>query len=156
MKRPSDKNIHLAVKVIMTAIFLWSGFFWSGVTMLNFFINNTEYSYLSVQFLAGSLILLLSLLLCWFRFYILQIIPCVIGLIVFLRPAREMIDHAAETGILFKPTFELRYLPIIGFAILSAALLMVRIWELAAAHIERQDEFNNRPTESVLDKHREE
>lgn len=138
----------------MTAIFAWSGLFWSGVTILQFFINNTTYKYLAASFLAGSVILLAGLILAWARFYILQAVACVIGLIVYLNPAREMIDHAAETGVIFKPTFEQRYLPMVGFAILSLVLFVIRVWTAVSARIERQEEYNNRPAESILEKRR--
>lgn len=139
----------------MTVLYLWSGFFWAGVTALNFYINDLSNVHLAHRFVAGSIILLAALVLAWLRFYILQIIPCIIGLIVFLTPAREMIDRAAETGVLFKPTFELRYLPIIAFAIFSLILFILRIWGIASAKAERRSEYDNSPSESVLDKHHE-
>lgn len=156
MKRPEDKKIHTVVKIIMTAIFLWSGFFWSGVSIYNFYSLNPEYSHLSSQFLIGSLVLLLALILCWLRLYILQLIPCVIGLIVFLRPAKEMIDHVLGTGVYFKPTFEQRYLPMIGFGVLSLVLFITRVWTLFSSRLEKREEFNNRPTESILEKRHDE
>lgn len=156
MKRPSDTKAHIFIKAVMTAIFLWSGFFWSGVTIVNFALLNTEYSHLAYQFVAGSLLLLFALVLCWLRLYILQIIPCAVGLAVFLTPTREMIAHVEGSGAVFKPSFELRYLPVIGFAILAAALCIIRIWQIISDRAEKKNEYNNRPTESILDKHREE
>ncbi len=155
-RRPIDKAPHIVVKLAMTAIFLWSGFFWSGVTVLNFYINDLSNVRLANLFLAGSAILLAALLLCWFRLYIVQMIFTVAGLAVYLIPSAEMVNRAARTGVPFKPTFEQRYLPVIGFAILALVLFIIRIWQLAAARIERRQEFDNRPTESVLEKHREE
>ena len=156
MKRPNDKKIHTAVKVIMTALFLWSGLFWSGVAILQFFINDTSNAHLASKFLLGDAILLLGLVLVWLRIYILQFLPCLVGMIIYLAPAREMIDHAANTGVIFKPTFEQRYLPIIGFAILSLVLFILRVYEVVSAKIEKQEEFNNRPAESVLEKRHDE
>lgn len=151
MKRPNDKKIHTAVKVLMTALFAWSGF-WSGMATLQFFINNTAHIDLAKGFLLGTLILLAGLLLAWFRLYILQAVVCAVGLIAFLKPAREMIDHAAETGVLYKPTFEQRYMPIIGFSIMSLVLLILRIYAVVSAKMERQEELDNRPAQSILEK----
>ena len=156
VKRPEDKKLHLIAKMIMTAIFLWSGFFWSGATIINFYMLKPEYSHLSPQFLAGSLVTLLALILCWLRFYILQIFPCAIGLILYLRPVKEMMDHVAGRGVYFKPTFEQRYLPMIGFAILSVALFIIRLWQIFSAKAERRSEFDNSPAESILEKRRDE
>lgn len=152
MKRPTDKKIHTYIKVLMTAIFLWSGLIWSGMAILQFFINDTSNAHLASKFLLGDVILLAGLILAWARVYILQLIPCLVGLIIYLQPAREMIDHAAETGKLFKPTFEQRYLPIIGFAILSFVLFILRVYAVVSSRIEKQEEFNNLPAESVLEK----
>ena len=152
MKRPIDNKIHIAVKVLMTAIFLWSGLFWSGVAILQFFINDTSNAHLAASFLWGDVILLAGLILAWARVYILQLIPCLVGLIVYLQPAREMIDHAADTGVLFKPTFEQRYMPMIGFAILSLVLFILRVYSVVSSRIEKQEEFNNLPAESILEK----
>ena len=121
MKRPTDKPIHIVAKSAMTAVYLWSGFFWSGVAILNFWLNDPSDSHLSVGFLAGSLILLASLILCWLRLYILQIIPCIAGLAVYLKPAREMMDKAARLGD--------------GnvFAIGNAPTALIRLYELITA-----------------------
>lgn len=154
IERPLDKTFHLIIKWLMTAIFAWSGVIWSGMTVLQFSINSPEHSNLAWGFLAGSLILLLCLILCWVRLYILQIVPCVVGLIVYLDPAKEMIDHAEQTGVLFKPTFEQRYLPMLAFAILALALFVARILRIAADRAQREEEYNNRPSESILDKHK--
>lgn len=156
IKRPEDKPIHIVLKVAMTVIFLWSGFFWSGVTVLQFFINNQEHRNLAIEFFTASVILFFGLLLSWLRLYIVQFIPSIIGFIAFLNPAREMIDHAAETGVIFKPSFELRYLPVIGFAILSLVLLILRVGSIVSEKSRVTEEYNNRPSESILDKHREE
>lgn len=143
------------IKILMTLIFLWSGFFWSGVTVYNYYVLNPEYPHLATEFLIGSLILALGLVLCWLRFYIIQFIPTAIGLLVFLIPTREMIEHVKNSGVYFTPTFEVRYLPMVGFAILSFVLFIVRIWQIAAKRIQEREEYNNRPTESVLDRHKE-
>ena len=156
MKRPNDNKIHIAVKVLMTAIFAWSGLLWGGVTTLHIILNDNSNSHLIPGFLAGSLILLAGLILAWTRMYILQLLPCIIGLIIYLKPAREMIDHAADIGVVFKPTFEQRYLPIIGFAILSLVLFILRVYTVVSARIEKQEEFNNLPTESILEKRHDE
>ena len=62
-----EHKIYLFAKLLMTLIFLWSGFFWSGVTVLNFYINMTFDSHLATLFLIGSILLLVSLILCWFN-----------------------------------------------------------------------------------------
>ena len=156
MKRPSDNAATIIAKILMTAIYLWSGFFWSGVTVYNFLVLNTEYSYLAGGFIAGSALLFASLLLCWFRLYIVQLFPAIAGIIVFISPAREMIGHVSGSGVYFTPSFEARYLPVVLFGILSAALVIGRVWQIFAKRAEERSRFNDLPSESILEKHREE
>lgn len=155
MKRPIDKPMHTVVKTVMTAIYLWSGFFWCGITMLFFLLERSDVSDsagLAVKMFIGSALILASLIMCWFRLYIIQILPCVAGLAVFLQPVREMMNHVANSSVVFTPSFELRYLPMVGYAILSLALLIIRIWNIAAAKAEIREEYNNRPSESIFGK----
>lgn len=154
-KRPADAGVQTFAKIVMTLIFLWSGFFWSGVTIYNYYRLNPEYSYLSTEFLIGSSVILAGLILCWLRLYILQLPVTAVGFIVFLAPVREMIEHVKGTGVYFSPTFEVRYLPIIGLMILSAALFIGRIWQVFSKRSAEREEYNNRPSESILDKHHE-
>lgn len=100
----------------------------------------------------GSVVLLISLILSWLRLYIIQIIPAITGLILFLNPVREMMDHVANSGAVFKPGFEVRYLPAVVFGILSLCLIIVRLWGIHSAKIERLEEYNSRPSASILDK----
>lgn len=159
MQRPIDKPIHTFTKVIMTAIWLWSCFFWCGITMLYFLLERADVAdsrAIAVKMFAGSVILLAALILSWLRLYIIQIVPSVAGLIVFLNPVREMMDHVANTGAVFKPGFEVRYLPTAAFAILSLCLLIVRLWGIHTAKAARLEEYNSSPAASILDKRNDE
>lgn len=153
MKRPEDIKIYIAVKAAMTLVFLWSGVFWSGITALNFFINTPEYKKTGAWLLLGSGVILCGLILCWLRLYALQFIFCAAGFAVYIVPVKEMFDHVEGTGAYFKPSFELRYLPMIAVLILSAALFIIRIWLFFARRSEKKNEFYNSPSESILDKH---
>lgn len=154
-ERSQDKVYHTVLKVIMTAAFLWSGFFWSGVTVIWCFIDVTgTHMNLAYEFLTGSAVLLIALVLCWLRLYLIQIIPAIAGIILFLNPAREMIDHAASTGVVFKPTFEQRFMPAAGFAAISLIFFIIKIVEIMGERMAKKEEYNNRPAESILDKHK--
>ena len=149
--RDKEPVIMLIAKSAMIILFLWSGFFWSGVTIINFYMYNTEYSYLATQFLIGSSFLLVSLILCLLRKYILQFVFCVMGLIPYLMGAGEMMGVAETTGVVFNPSFELRHLPILVFVFISLLFAMMKIWQNTTKKIERRNEFDNSPTKSILD-----
>lgn len=147
----SEPILMLVAKSAMLILFAWSGFFWSGVSIYNFYRLDPEYSYIATRFLIGSVCLLISLNLCFFRKYIVQFPFMAAGLIPFLMASTEMIDVAVKTGVEYTPSFELRYMPIIAFAILSTALTMAKIWQIIAKRAEEKNQFNNSPTKSILD-----
>ncbi len=149
----NDKEpiIMLVAKSAMIILFAWSGFFWSGVTIINFYAFDPAYSYLATEFLIGSVFFLLSLILCHLKKYILQFVFCAAGLIPYLIAVNEMMDVAEKTGVVFKPSFELRYLPIFIFAFISLIFAMMKIWQNTLKRIEIRNEFDNRPTKSILD-----
>lgn len=141
----------LIAKSAMLILFAWSGFFWSGVSIYNFYKLDPEYSYIATRFLIGSVLLLVSLNLCFFRKYILQFAFTFAGAIPFLMAATEMIEVAVKTEVEYTPSFELRYLPIIAFVIISFCLAMVKTWQNIAKRTEERNKFDNSPTKSILD-----
>lgn len=143
--------IVLIAKSAMLILYLWSGFFWSGVTIINFYINDPEYSYISTWMLIGSILLMLSLVFSFKRRYILSLPFMAVGTFVFLNPVSDMIDIATQTGVEFTPSFELRYIPIVAFSIISLALSMYGIWKKESKKIEERNKFYNSPTKSILD-----
>lgn len=149
--REKEPIIMLVAKSAMIILFAWSGFFWSGVTIINFYAFDPTYSYLATEFLIGSLLFLSALILCCLRKYILQFAFCAAGLIPYLMAVNEMMDVAETTGVVFKPSFELRYLPIFVFALISLIFAMMQIWKNTLKRIEIRNEFDNRPTKSILD-----
>ncbi|MBQ8622835.1 MAG: hypothetical protein IJ424_00420 [Oscillospiraceae bacterium] len=151
--REKEPFLILLAKSAMTILFLWSGFFWSGVSIINFYGYSPEYSYRATGFLAGSLLMLTALILCYARLYIIQLPFTVAGLIPFLKMAGELIDEVVEHPELTyrPPSYELRYMPMIAFAVLSVALAMEAVWKMISKRMEAKNEFNNRPSKSILD-----
>lgn len=153
--KKTENRAYLAAKIAMTLTFLWSGFFFSIIPVLTY-INNEEFSHISYRFIAAFPFLLSGLILCWLKLYIPQFPLCAVGLIIFINPAIELIDLASKKGIIFKPSFELRYMPIIAFGLISLVLFMVKFRQILVERNRRRNEYDNRPTESVLEKHHEE
>lgn len=142
---------YLFAKLAMTLIFLWSGFFWSGVTVLNFYINMTFDAHLATLFLTGSIALLVSLILCWCRVYVISMPFTVTGTILFCVAAAEMIAVAEQTAVVFKPSFELRYLPVTFYCIIALFLCIVKLIRKMDEHKRKREEFDNSPAKSILD-----
>lgn len=146
-----EHKVYLFAKLLMTLIFLWSGFFWSCVTVLNFYINMTFDSHLATLFLIGSILLLVSLILCWCKVYVISMPFTATGTVLFCIAAAEMIDVAEQTAVVFKPSFEWRYLPIVLYCIISLCLFVVTLLKKIDERKRLQDEFNNSPAKSILD-----
>lgn len=150
--RYKDTRFTLFVKIIMTAVYAWSCFFWAGVTILNFYINMPEYSYLATGFLTGSIFMTVGLVLLFLRFHISQFPFIVAGTVIFLKNAGEMIDVAVKSEVVFKPSFELRYVPVIAIAGFSFVLVVMSIARIVAERKSAEEEYNNRPAQSILEK----
>lgn len=149
--RYADNKLTIAIKILITLIFIWSCFLWSGATIFNFYIRMPEYSHLATGMLTGSVLILISLILMYLRMYMLQLPFCIVGSIFYLNQASEMIDRAIENGIVFKPSFEQRYLPEIGILIFSIVLAILHFWSVESKRIAAKNEFNNSPAKSILD-----
>lgn len=149
--RLKDSKGTLALKFAVVAIYIWSCFFWAGVTILNFYINDKEYSYLATGFLVGSLIIAVSIILMFFRLYIIQFPFCAVGTGIFLKNAGEMIDVADKTGVVFEPSFGARYMPCLIIAMISLVFLILQTARLILDRRADKEKFYNSPTKSILD-----
>ena len=73
------------------------------------------------------------------------------GTVLFCVAAAEMIDVAEQTEVVFKPSFEWRYLPIVLYCIIALCLFVVTLLKKIDERKRLQDEFNNSPAKSILD-----
>lgn len=149
--RYHDNKLTVTIKVAAAIIYAWSCFFWGGVTIINFYDIKPEYSYLATGFLAGSIVITVGIIMLFFRLYILQLPVIAAGGVIYLKNAGELIDNAARIHVVFKPSFEVRYLPVIVIIIFSVVLAMLQIWRLISIRAAAKEEYNNRPTGSILD-----
>ena len=136
--RYKDTKFTLFVKIVMTAVYLWSCFFWAGVTILNFYINTPEYSYLATGFLTGNIFITIGLVLVFLRFHITQFPFFVTGTV--------------KSDVVFKPSFELRYVPVLALAGFSFVLAVLSIARAVSERKTAEEEYNNRPAQSILEK----
>ncbi len=138
-------------KVINTLVYLWSGFFWGGVTVYNFYFLTKSETHLATMLLIGSVCLLLSLILTFARKYILQMPLGVAGAVLYCIVAAEMMAVAEKTSVVFTVAFEYRYLPAMIFGALSLALFGVKLADIIMIKKKQKDDFNNQPSKSILD-----
>lgn len=130
----------LIIKIIMLASFLYSGFFYGGVTVVGVYtgaMTVTEKGALTLgsanAMLIGILLMLAGLILAFFKRYIISFIASISGMLIYLYVAYErVIKFAAQrvsaSGDLNPQTkYMLWYYPIAAFAAGSLALLTVSI-----------------------------
>lgn len=149
--RFKETKATLTLKILTSVVFLWSCFFWSGVTILNFYIIMPEYSYIATNFLIGTILITVSVIIMYFRCYILQFPVCAVGSWIYLSAAGELIDTAAKTDTVFKPSFELRYLPEIAIILFSLSLAMIHAFSVYTERAQERERYNNSPAKSILD-----
>lgn len=151
---PSKENpLVILAKIFATVVYAWSGFFWAGATAYNFYFLTKEpdYYHLATLFTVGSLLVLVGIILCWKKRYVLQFPFVSVGTVLFLIAAGEMIDSAERTAVVFTPTFEWRYLPILAAWLVSLIFFAVNTYTVLSSRKQVKDDFNNSPAKSILD-----
>ncbi len=140
--RYDDWAFTIILKIVAVAAFLWSGFFWSGVTILNFYMFNTDESYRATGFLVASIFLIISIVLMFLRMYIIQFPFCVVGSVVYLIQAGELID-AIES-------YTIRYIPEIAILIVSLILFMLHLARVISRSMGEREKLDTAPAESII------
>ncbi len=140
--RYDDWALTIFLKIVAAAAFLWSGFFWSGVTILNFYMFNTDESYRATGFLVASIFLLVSIVLMFLRMYIIQFPFCVVGSVVYLVQAGELID-AIES-------YTMRYIPEIAILIVSLILFILHMARVISRSMGEKEKLDTAPAESII------
>ncbi len=149
---PSSEHFGFsAAKILMILIYLWSGFFWGGVTVYNFYALTPGHTHLATLILIGSVSLLVSLILCLKRAYLFQLPFAAAGTICYCIAAQEMMAHAEANAKLFKVPFGYRYLPVLGFCAIALVLFAVKLFIIIDRKNKQKEEYNNQPTKSILE-----
>ncbi len=140
--RYDDWAFTIILKIVATAAFLWSGFFWSGVTIINFYSFNTSESYRATGFLVASILILISLVLMFLRMYIIQFPICVVGSVIYLIQAGQLIDKIES--------YTMRYIPEIAILIVSIILFTLHLARVISRTLDEKEKLNTSPAESII------
>ncbi len=140
--RYDDWAFTIILKVVATLAFLWSGFFWSGVTIINFYTFNTSESYRATGFLIASILLLISIILMFMRCYIIQFPFCVVGSAIYLVQAGQLIDVIES--------YTMRYIPEVAILIVSIILFMLHMARVISKSLSEKEKINTAPAESII------
>ncbi|MCD8344860.1 MAG: hypothetical protein LUC38_02730 [Oscillospiraceae bacterium] len=140
--RYDDWAFTIILKIVAVVAFAWSGFFWSGVTILNFYMFNTDESYRATGFLVASIILIISIVFMFLRMYTIQFPFCVVGSIIYLIQAGQLIDKIES--------YTMRYIPEIVILIASIILFMLHLARAISTSMGEKESRNTAPAESII------
>ena len=150
LRYPQNKWVFY-IKCVSALIFAWSCFFWGGVSIIYYFTYGKAQSYLAEGLLFGEIAIAVGIIMMFLRLHILQLPFIAIGGAIYLKYAGELIDMAKKKHQIFKPSFEVRYLPVIVIILVSVVFAMLQVWRLISIRTAEKEEYNNRPTGSILD-----
>ncbi len=140
--RYDDWAFTIILKIVAVAAFAWSGFFWSGVTILNFYMFNTDESYRATGFLVASILLIISIVFMFLRMYTIQFPFCVVGSIIYLIQAGQLIDKIES--------YTMRYIPEIAILIASIILFMLHLARVISTSMGEREKLDTAPAESII------
>ena len=153
----------LVLKLLAVAVYLYSCLYYGGITVigiLNGYVNNVENKY-AYYMLAGIVILLASLLLMFFKKYIVSAILNAAGTILYMKTAVFLVEKVrkllednyvtdADVKVLDK-TYMLRHYPELAFLALGLILLLINIIRRYLKYRRIKAIRDNAPVKSIID-----
>lgn len=157
----------LALKMIMTAAFLWSGFFFGGVLtvgVLNGYVyidtDTLAPHWVAYFTLAGSVIIFAGIVLSFLKKYLISFALTLTGNVLFMRAVgyiirilKENLEKRAIDPSLngMDRTYMIRYYPILITLVMSAVMLIIWIVQTAKRRRREKSERDNAPVASIVD-----
>ncbi len=156
--------LFMLIKLIMLASFVYSGFFYGGVTVVGVYtgaMTVTEKGALTLSsanvMLIGILLMLIGLVLVFLKRYIVSFILSISGVLLFLYVAYERVikfaaGRVSASGDLNPQTkYMLWYYPIAVFAAGAFAFLIIKIVMTVMKNKRIRKIKDNAPTKSIID-----
>lgn len=146
------------VKFIMVLPFLYSGFFYGGITVISIFKKTIDIStYVGIIILICLIAMLAALILSFKRFYISGFVLSLISVLAyFLITKKYFVDYATgkvtESGNI-NPQYKymIWFYPILLFLLCSFILLVVAVIRLIKKKRREIEKRDNAPTKSIVD-----
>ena len=146
------------VKFIMVLPFLYSGFFYGGITVISIFKKTIDIStYVGIIILICLIAMLAALILSFKRFYISSFVLSFISVLAyFLITKKYFVDYATgkvtESGNI-NPQYKymIWFYPILLFLLCSFILLVIAVIRLIKKKRREIEKRDNAPTKSIVD-----
>lgn len=156
--------IFLLLKLVMLASFLYSGLFYGGVTVVGVYtgaMTVTEEGALTTVsaniMLVGILLMVLSLVLAFFKKYILSFASSLLGTVLYLYVAYDRVikfaaGRVTESGeIDLDNKYKIWYYPIAVFLIIAFVLMVISIVKKIKKRKEAKKIRDNAPVKSIVE-----
>lgn len=146
------------IKFIMILPFLYSGFFYGGITVISIFKKTINVdTYIGTIILVCLIAMLAAIILAFKRFYITSFgVSLVSVLVYFFTTKKYFVDYATgkitEDGNL-NPEYKymIWYYPILLFLLCSTVLLIITLVRIIKKKIKEKAKRDNAPTKSIID-----
>ena len=146
------------VKFIMVLPFLYSGFFYGGITVISIFKKTIDIStYVGIIILICLIAMLVALILSFKRFYISSFVLSFISVLAyFLITKKYFVDYATgkvtESGNI-NPQYKymIWFYPILLFLLCSFILLIITVFRIVKKKRKERAKRDNAPTKSIVD-----
>lgn len=146
------------IKFIMVLPFLYSGFFYGGITVISIFKKTIDINtYVGTVILICLIAMLGALILSFKRFYISSFILSFISVLAyFLITKKYFVDYATgkvtESGNI-NPQYKymIWFYPILLFLLCSFILLIIDVFRLIKKKRREREKRDNAPTKSIVD-----
>ncbi len=146
------------IKFIMVLPFLYSGFFYGGITVISIFKKTIDINtYVGAVILICLIAMLGALILSFKRFYISSFAVSLVSVLVyFFITEKYFVDYATgkvtESGNI-NPQYKymIWFYPILLFLLCSLILLIIDVFRLIKKKRREREKRDNAPTKSIVD-----
>lgn len=169
--KQKEPVVFMVFKLLMIAFFMWSGFFWGIVTALGIqfgYMFGEDYLYVpktaAWQLLTGDAIILLAIVIAFFRKYIISFVLHIIGCAVYLKGANPIIsgleqffkthtasDSSGRNLDSLPREYMIRHYPIAGVAVCGFVLVLLKVIFFLIERKRRKRIADNAPVKSIID-----
>ena len=153
----------LVLKILAVGVYLYSCFFYGGVTVIGIFggyIEDIEKKY-AVFMLIGVILLLAALILMFFKKYIVSFALNAVGTILYMKTAVFLVEtirkrleenYITDSDILhLDKTYIYRHYPELAFLGLGLVLLLIDLVRRYLKYRKIKAERDNAPVKSIID-----
>ncbi len=150
------------VSVIMSLVFMFSGLYYGGVTIVGILMGYMEgvHTWVAVCFIVGVAAILIGIIFSFLRKHFVSFGFITVGTICYIRGALHILntisnklvnyDGAEKSISNLDKTYALHYLPILIIFVLSLVLFIIKLVKFIKKKKEIKEKRDNAPVKSII------